>query len=214
MIQKIPDPEPQPRPAEAAHQAETEALEAPEEGTTAEERGLAAALSEAERDGDESDPAGDDEGEGGEGEVEGESVEAAQADEAEPAPAEPLGDVTAVDGPGARDGLPLTRRVEAVLFAASGPMAPRRLATVLEVEVEAVKAALDALVERWAERDTSMELLAIAGGYRFMTRPVHAEDLAGLARKGPIASPSDGPTSRASAASPPVPCCACCSTVI
>jgi len=51
MIQKIPDPEPKPRPAEAAGQAE--AVDAPEEGTTAEERGLAAALSEAERDGDE-----------------------------------------------------------------------------------------------------------------------------------------------------------------
>lgn len=183
MIQKIPDPEQEPRPAKARGKASAEAP--PEDPGAAAERGVVAALSEETGEADEP------------GDERAESVAEAAAEappaadvpdqaraEAQDEPREPVGDVTSAEGPGARDGLPLTRRVEAVLFAASGPLAPRRLANVLDVRLEEVKAALDALVERWAGRDTSMELMAIAGGYRFMTRPIHAEDLAGLAKKG------------------------------
>lgn len=99
------------------------------------------------------------------------------------AAAEPAGSVDAADGPGSRDGVPLTLRIEALIFAVAQPMAPLRLARLLEVDLEPVKEALELLVSRWKDRHSSMELVAIAGGYRFMTRSAFHPDLATLSKK-------------------------------
>jgi len=93
------------------------------------------------------------------------------------------GPVDAPDGDGSREGVPLTLRVESLIFAVAQPVAPGRLARLLEIEVGLIHEALDLLVARWAERDTSMELVAIAGGFRFMTRPTFHPDLATLSKK-------------------------------
>ncbi|MCB9899212.1 MAG: SMC-Scp complex subunit ScpB [Planctomycetes bacterium] len=79
---------------------------------------------------------------------------------------------------------PLGQRLEAVLFASGQPLAPAKLARVLGVPVDEVRAALDALVAAWQAREGAIDLVAIAGGYRFMTRPAFQADLQGLAKKG------------------------------
>jgi segregation and condensation protein B len=93
----------------------------------------------------------------------------------------PVADALPPDGDG--DGLPLALRVEALIFAVSQPIAPIRLARLLGVDLELVKQALEQLVERWKGRETAMELVAIAGGYRFMTRPAFHANLAALSKK-------------------------------
>jgi segregation and condensation protein B len=84
--------------------------------------------------------------------------------------------------PGGSD-RPLDLRIEAVLFAAGQALSPLRLSKVLEEPVETLKPALEGLATRWAERDSALELVEIAGGWRFMTRPGFQPDVAGLARK-------------------------------
>lgn len=110
--------------------------------------------------------------------------DAAEASEqADSALVESAGPVDAPDGDGSREGVPLTLRVESLIFAVAQPVAPVRLARLLEVDVGLIHQSLDLLVARWAERDTAMELVAIAGGYRFMTRPTFHTDLATLSKK-------------------------------
>ncbi|MFT7463235.1 MAG: segregation and condensation protein B [Pseudohongiellaceae bacterium] len=96
------------------------------------------------------------------------------------------GPVDAPDGAGSRDGISLTYRVEALIFAVSQPIAPVRLARLLSLDLALIKQALEVLSARWADRETAMELVAIAGGYRFMTRPKFHSDLATLSKKAKI----------------------------
>ena len=51
------------------------------------------------------------------------------------------------------------------------------------VETDAVHVALTELVARWQAREGAFELLEIAGGYRFMTRPEFHDDVAALRGK-------------------------------
>lgn len=81
---------------------------------------------------------------------------------------------------------PLTQRLEALLFAVGSSMAPAKLARVLDEDLEAVKAALEELVGAWNEREGAIDLVEIGGGWRFMTRPAFADDLAGLAKKSKV----------------------------
>lgn len=77
----------------------------------------------------------------------------------------------------------LDLRVEALIFAVSQPIAPVRLARLLDVDIDLVNQALGRLVARWKDRETAMELVAIAGGYRFMTRPAFHVNLSALSKK-------------------------------
>ena len=86
----------------------------------------------------------------------------------------------AADGGGGR---PLAERVEAVLFASGAPLSAQRLANVLGDDLDAVRAVLAGLMEAWAQRPGAIDLVEIAGGFRFMTRPLFAPDVAGLAKK-------------------------------
>ncbi len=89
----------------------------------------------------------------------------------------------AESGSGAASSLPLAQRIEALLFASGQPLTPARLANVLEVEVDAVNVALSALVAAWRERAGAVDLIEIAGGFRFMTRRDFHVDVAGLRGK-------------------------------
>jgi segregation and condensation protein B len=82
-----------------------------------------------------------------------------------------------------RQRLPLVQRVEALLFASAQALTPQRLANVLEVPVEAVHAALAEAVAGWKQRPGAVELVEIAGGFRFMTRAEYHADIAGLRGK-------------------------------
>jgi segregation and condensation protein B len=88
-------------------------------------------------------------------------------------------------GPAAREPsrLPLGHRIEALLFASGQALTPQRLANVLGAETDAVTAALAALLAAWRERAGAVELVEIAGGYRFMTRADYHADVAGLRGK-------------------------------
>lgn len=81
---------------------------------------------------------------------------------------------------------PLAQRLEAVLFAAGSSLSAQRLARVLEADLDEVKAALDELLAEWNERPGAVDLVEISGGWRFMTRPDYADDVAGLAKKAKI----------------------------
>ncbi|MGH7644876.1 MAG: SMC-Scp complex subunit ScpB [Gemmatimonadales bacterium] len=72
----------------------------------------------------------------------------------------------------------LTRLVEAALFAAPRPLTLVDLAA-LEPEAgeRAVRAALDEVRAAYAGEDHGVELVEIAGGWQFLTRPDYAEAL-------------------------------------
>lgn len=111
----------------------------------------------------------------------------ASADEAgDDQPADGDGDDDAEapsDRPRVGQDLPLPDRVEALLFATGQPLAARRLGQLLGEDVEAVKEALAALQTRWDERDGAIDLVEIANGFRFMTRPLFADVVGTLVKK-------------------------------
>jgi segregation and condensation protein B len=78
---------------------------------------------------------------------------------------------------------PLTSRVEALLFASGQALPAARVARALGVATDAVAVALTELVARWQVREGAIELVEIAGGWRFMTRPDYYEDVAALRGK-------------------------------
>lgn len=64
------------------------------------------------------------------------------------------------------------RALEAVLFAAEGPLDDERLAALLELPVEEVPAVVAALGELLAE--SAVHVVQLAGGYQLATRPRYA----------------------------------------
>lgn len=71
----------------------------------------------------------------------------------------------------------LQSAIEAIIYAATEPPTVARMATALEVEKAAVEEALAALEARYASDDFGVELRAVAGGYRFATKPQHHESV-------------------------------------
>jgi len=64
--------------------------------------------------------------------------------------------------------------VEALIFVSGDPVMMRRLVEVLEVPEEEIKAALDALAERYLQTGAGIQLMEVAGGYQLRTRPIHS----------------------------------------
>jgi len=80
---------------------------------------------------------------------------------------------------------PLAHRIEALVFASAQPLSTARLAKLLQASREELAPALQALREAWSQRPGAIELVEIAGGWRFMTRPAFHDDLLALStRKG------------------------------
>ena len=109
--------------------------------------------------------------------------EADEADEADELPHDPGRGSGAGSGRNPSPDASLELSLEAVLFASGQALSAIRLAGVLQRPLEEVKAALQRLMERWSDRETAMELVEIAGGFRFMTRPAFQGAQEGLARK-------------------------------
>jgi segregation and condensation protein B len=88
-----------------------------------------------------------------------------------------------VERPDDGAGRPLASRVEALVFASGQALSAGRIARALNVDTGAVQVALTELVARWQTREGAFELVEIAGGYRFMTRPEFHDDVAALRGK-------------------------------
>jgi segregation and condensation protein B len=73
--------------------------------------------------------------------------------------------------------------VEALLFASEVPVEAERIREVLDLASAAEAVALvGALQERYAARDSALEIVEVGGGYRMLTRPEVAPWLVRLAR--------------------------------
>jgi segregation and condensation protein B len=73
--------------------------------------------------------------------------------------------------------LPLVRRLEALLFISSRPIAAVRLAEACECSEEDVTAALQTLREEYAAGEHGIELREVAGGFTFAVAAECAEDV-------------------------------------
>lgn len=76
--------------------------------------------------------------------------------------------------------------VEALIFAADGPLKVERLAEVLDVETRQVETALQSLEEDYAARPRGFALQEVGGGYQLRTRPEYADYLRRLGRSRPF----------------------------
>ena len=84
------------------------------------------------------------------------------------------------------DILELTPLVEALIFAADGPIKAERMAEALELPLAEVLAALDALAADYAEHPRGFFLQQVAGGYQLRTRPEYADYLRKLGHSRPF----------------------------
>jgi len=79
--------------------------------------------------------------------------------------------------------VPLSTRIEAILIAADRPVSLPRLRETLALDddaTDALKGAIDELNHLYDQTDRAFRIEHVAGGYRFMTRPDHAGDVAAL----------------------------------
>ena len=65
--------------------------------------------------------------------------------------------------------------LEAIIYAADEPVSVEQLADAAGVEKPAVRAALDELVASYVVEERGVEIRAVAGGYKFYTKPQHHE---------------------------------------
>lgn len=65
--------------------------------------------------------------------------------------------------------------LEAIIYAADEPATVEQLASAVGAEKTGVRAALDELVASYAADDRGVEIRAVAGGYKFYTKPQHHE---------------------------------------
>ena len=75
------------------------------------------------------------------------------------------------------DILELTPLVEALIFAADGPIRAERMAEALDVPHAEIVRALDALDADYADHPRGFFLQQVAGGYQLRTRPEYADYL-------------------------------------
>src|SRR5437899_1823297 len=63
--------------------------------------------------------------------------------------------------------------LEAIIYAADEPATLEQLADALREEKHLVRAALDELVASYAAEERGVEIRAVAGGFKFYTKPQH-----------------------------------------
>jgi len=76
--------------------------------------------------------------------------------------------------------------VEALIFAADGPLKAERIAEALERPPADIRAAIEALEADYAERPRGFFLQEVAGGYQLRTHPEYADHLRKLGRSRPF----------------------------
>ena len=80
----------------------------------------------------------------------------------------------------------LTPLVEAMIFAADGPLQDERMAQALDLPVAEIRDAIAALEADYAAQPRGFFLQQVAGGYQLRTRPEYAEALRKLGRSRPF----------------------------
>jgi segregation and condensation protein B len=65
--------------------------------------------------------------------------------------------------------------LEAIIYAADEPATLDQIANAVGAEKPTVRAALDELIAAYATEDRGVEIRAVAGGYKFYTKPQHHE---------------------------------------
>ena len=65
--------------------------------------------------------------------------------------------------------------LEAIIYAADEPATLDQIANAVGEEKAVVRAALDEMIAGYAAEDRGMEIRAVAGGYKFYTKPQHHE---------------------------------------
>ena len=65
--------------------------------------------------------------------------------------------------------------LEAIIYAADEPATLDQIANAVGEEKATVRAALDEMIAAYATEDRGMEIRAVAGGYKFYTKPQHHE---------------------------------------
>jgi segregation and condensation protein B len=65
--------------------------------------------------------------------------------------------------------------LEAIIYAADEPATLDQIANAVGEEKPTVRAALDEMIAAYATEDRGMEIRAVAGGYKFYTKPQHHE---------------------------------------
>ena len=80
----------------------------------------------------------------------------------------------------------LTPLVEALIFAADGPIRIERMAEVLDVPAADIRGAVAALEADYAERRRGFFVQEVAGGYQLRTHPEYADFLRKLGRSRPF----------------------------
>ena len=84
------------------------------------------------------------------------------------------------------DILELTPLVEALIFAADGPLKVERMAEALDIDQTEIMAAIEALEVDYAERPRGFFLQEVSGGYQLRTRPEYADFLRKLGHSRPF----------------------------
>jgi segregation and condensation protein B len=84
------------------------------------------------------------------------------------------------------DTLELIPLVEALIFAADGPIKAERMAEALDVEQTEILSAIEALEVDYAERPRGFFLQDVSGGYQLRTRPEYADFLRKLGHNRPF----------------------------
>ena len=65
--------------------------------------------------------------------------------------------------------------LEAIIYAADEPATLEQIANAVGEEKSAVRATLDEMIAAYASEDRGVEIRAVAGGYKFYTKPQHHE---------------------------------------
>ena len=84
------------------------------------------------------------------------------------------------------DILELTPIVEALIFAADGPIKVERMAEALDTTLEEVMSAIEVLEVDYAEHPRGFFLQEVAGGYQLRTCPEYADYLRRLGHSRPF----------------------------
>src|SRR5271165_5272403 len=63
--------------------------------------------------------------------------------------------------------------LEAIIYAADEPATLEQIASAVGEEKQVVQTALDEMIAAYAAEDRGIEIRAVAGGYKFYTKPQH-----------------------------------------
>lgn len=92
-----------------------------------------------------------------------------------------------VDGQREISSIELKAIIESLIFVADEPIGAKAIADIVDVDREAVEAAIQDLVEDYQARPGGLQLREIAGGWQIATRPEHHEHIRAYLKSKPSA---------------------------